>query len=114
MAFNNPDGTFNNETGDPPIDVQVPTTGTTVVLPYSDRYVAFMHSATIAALTVNLPTAPSGANASGQFIELYFRSAVTALTLQDHFGNAVTGLTAAAAATSYVFRRIQGAWVRWR
>jgi hypothetical protein len=66
------------------VNTVAPTSGTTLVL--SDfRPVFVSNPTTLAALTIQLPLPLN----SGAFVEITFRSPVTALTMQDAAGTAV-------------------------
>jgi chemotaxis response regulator CheB len=111
MAYQNPDGSYENEWPNPPVVVITPTTGTTYSIPNSCRHLYVKPAGAIAALTLKLPASP----VQGQFVDVAFSATVTALTTQDSAGTAVTGAaTAGAAGAGTVLRYVGAAWVKWR
>lgn len=86
-SFENPDGTFFNESGGTPPVVKVPLTGDTITMKSSERSLYINAAGVLAALTVKLPMRPE----RGEFVEIGTAFGVTALTVQDGFGNAVSG-----------------------
>ena len=114
MAFNNPDTSFENETAGTTVTVYAPTTGSTLVLKSVTRDIYIQ--GTLAALTIALPQV-----SSGHSVNIFCAGAITALTILDRSGVAITGSpTAATAGQSFQMRMIPkylGAtigWVRWR
>lgn len=115
MSFINPSGTFENESHGAPATIIAPTTGSTVVLKNTTRDLYVV--GTLAALNLLLPTAPSGT-----ILNVYCAGAITALSVTDRLGVAITTApTAATAGQSFEFRFIGRApggavigWVRWR
>lgn len=117
MAYQNPDGSFRSEWGGPPVTTVVPLTGDTVPISSSTRVLYIAPAAGIAALTIKLPRSPE----NGQYIDIGFSQAVTALTVQDGNGVAVAGAPAGGAAGSSVLFRyfslglgLPSLWVKWR
>lgn len=95
--------------------IQAPATGTTINWDNATQYLVLNHAATIAALTINLPTAPL----DGHVIKLYARSIVTALTLTPGAGKSVAAghtITTIAALTSieYIYNVADTSWYRVR
>jgi hypothetical protein len=83
-----------------------PLTGATVALPAGTALVWVNPAGTIATLTVLLPPNPK----ANQRVGMSFSQIVTALTVQDSAGNAVTS-TAGAIGAEASWRFIGGAWV---
>jgi hypothetical protein len=106
---------INRETATGAPRVIVPLTGDTWALNPDDRVVYINPAGTIAALTLRLPPAPSATQVMGAVIQICFGQIVTALTVQDFYGNAVQS-TAGAVATGIQYRYVSPAlgWVRWR
>jgi hypothetical protein len=113
-SFANRDGTFLNEQGRDPVRwVNAPASGSTVTLTGQHCFIYIGNTGTLAALTIALPPAP----VDGQFIDIAFQSAVTALTLTAATGQTITGApTAGTANGSFTLRYNNQAatWVRWR
>lgn len=109
-SFANQDGSFLNEQDAQPVLVAVPLTATTITLNKGQNQAYINPAATIATLTVKLPPQP----AAGQTVTLSFGHIVTALTIQDAGGNAVTGAASAGAVgVATTMKYIGGAWVKW-
>src|SRR4051812_14322045 len=115
MSFANPDGTFFKETGSVPALVVAPATGATVTLPAGTSRL-YINTALLAALTIKLPPTIS----AGQEVRIVAKTGVTALTLQDRAGVAVTGavttLAAGVTATVVALALTPGTalvWTRW-
>lgn len=110
-SFANRTGTFLNELGAEEIRVVVPLAGDTVTLNGNHNYIYIKPAGTIATLTIKLPPAP----VPGMLIALSFGAIVTALTIQDSAGNAVTGAaTAGAVGVATQLRYLPtGTWVKW-
>lgn len=112
-SFSNPDGSFTNESFGGPVNVQVSAAGATIAMASSDRALYVNNAATYATLTVLLPKVVE----AGNKVDLAFANAVTALTVHDGFGNAVTGApTAGAAGAAITMRYVSKAvgWVHWK
>lgn len=109
-SFENQDGTFFNEQGSAPVAVYTPLTGATIALS-SGSSMAFLNPAgTIAALTLLMPPNPN----QGQTMQLSFKQIVTALTLQDASGVAISGAASAGAVgISTTLKFIGTTWVKW-
>lgn len=111
--FQNPDGSAFMQSGGQPITVVAPASGATVAMKMTQRRLYIANSATLAALTVLLPKKVPG----GNNIEIACQSAITALTIHDGFGNAITGApTAGAAGAAIVMTYVNKAvgWVKWK
>ena len=99
-SFLNPSGSFMAESGGTPIRVVAPSTGDTVSMAARDRVLYVNNSGTLAELTVQLPR---GVDARER-VEIVARSAITALTVNDGYGVAIsTAPSAAAARAIYQF-----------
>jgi hypothetical protein len=118
-SFQNPDGAF-FAFGDG-IMVVNPLTGTTVQIPQQTRSLYINNGSTLAALTVRLPPAPTSRSADNS-VNIGSANGVTALTVQDRFGNAVAsasggslagGTTASALIVRYIPTPVN-AWVKWK
>jgi hypothetical protein len=70
-----------------PPKVVAPTSGDTITLRFKDRFLFVNKDATLAALTVKLPWAPQ----LGDLAIITSKSAITALTLNDGAGDAISG-----------------------
>lgn len=119
MSFINPDGSFETESNGSPVTEINPLTGVTYTYKFAGAEDLYVNPAgTIAALTIKLPQAESGRR-----LEIFFSQIVTALTIQDALGNAVTGApTAATVGLAVTFRRlgpnkvagVAAKWIKWR
>jgi hypothetical protein len=110
-SFQNPDGTFFDEAGTGPVTTVVPVTGATIAMTSGQNSLFVKPVGTIAALTIKMPPGP----VSGQAVTIGFNQIVTALTLQDAGGNAITGAASAGAVgVSTELRFLGGSWVKWR
>lgn len=112
-SFANPNGTFFSESHGGPVTVLTPASGSTVQLSATTADVYIANTATLAALTLNLPPPAEG----GTEIDIACQSAITALTVHDRFGNAIPGApTAGTPGTAVTLRYVSRAvgWVRWR
>lgn len=113
MSFINPSGTFENEANGGPITVIAPLTGTTFIMHPGMEDLYVNPAGTLAALTIQLVPAEGG----GRELDIFFKTAITALTVLDRLGNAITGApTAATAGLSITMRHVNKTigWVRWR
>lgn len=114
-SFQNSDQSFFEESSGTPFSIAAPATGTTYSMTNTQRSVYFNNSGTVAALTVKLPTAPR----NGDTVQLGFKSAVTSLTIEDGFGNAISGApTSASAGNVFILRYAwtlanQVGWLHW-
>ena len=117
MSFQNPDGSFENENGRPPVTLAQPATGSTLQVGSATTKLFVNPPANLAALTIQLPRSPE------KFYELDigYGVAITALSFIDATGAAVPVMpTAGAAGTSNVLRYLPGfpnqagPWVKWR
>lgn len=117
MAFQNADGSFENEDGAPPVTLARPASGDTVRVRAHTRKLFINPPGNIAALTIQLPRSPE------KFYELDigFGANVTALSFIDGLGAAVPNMpTAGAAGVSTLLRHLSGfpgqasPWVKWR
>ena len=105
-------GTFFTSDATPAVTVNVPTTGQTYTMSAGQDEMYFNHSATIAALTVKLPPAPT----AGDSVVLKFRSIVTTLTVQTATAGAVTvAPVTATAGQRQEYRYVDSTvgWVYW-
>lgn len=116
MAYQNPDGSYDNELGRLPIQVAAPSTGATVAVSSGSRRLYINNSGTLAALTIKLPPSPE----LWQDIVVSAKAAVTSLSWVDSNGTTVSGLSGALAAntpTMAVFGQMvvtgAKAWFRW-
>lgn len=83
------------------------TSGTTFSMTASQPNVYFSNATAIATLTVKLPPSPY----SGQVATITSKAAITALTVQDSKGVAVTpGPASNGAGVELRFRYLSGAW----
>jgi len=99
-SYANPDGSFFNEVAGLPLRVVAPDTGATVTMKAADRALFVNNETTLAELTIKLPRGLS----PREKVVVFARSSITALTVQDGAGAAVSGAPAAAAAlTKYEF-----------
>jgi hypothetical protein len=93
-----------------PITTVVPVTGATITLAAGARALYVNPVGTIATLTIQLPPNP----VAGQRVDISFGQIVTALTIQDASGAAVTGAASAGAVGADTVLRYTGtAWVKW-
>ncbi len=99
-SFENADTSFLSESAGVPVKIIAPTTGSTYAMKAGERAVYVNNSGTLAALTIELPKMVAGLH--GQTVWIAFKSAITALTLQDGYGNALTGAPASANAGAVV------------
>lgn len=116
-SFQNADGSFFRESGGQPVVVAEPASASTYAMTSTTRVLYIANAATLASLTIKLP--PGVRN--GDRVEIGFESAVTALTVQDSFGAAITGApTAGAANAAVVMIYVKSAqygvatWVHWK
>jgi hypothetical protein len=112
-TFANVDHSFNNESAGAPVTVINPTTGSTYAMVNTDSAVYVSNSATLAALTILMKSAPR----DGEVVQIGCQSAITALTVHDYLGNAIAGApTAGAQNAAVVMRYIKklGLWVHWK
>jgi hypothetical protein len=86
-SFANPNGGFQSESSGGRVTVVAPLTGATVTMQAADEALYLDLAGTIAALTIVLLKAPY----AGQIVEIGYNHTVSALTLHDGFGNAITG-----------------------
>lgn len=107
-SFANPDGSFLNESGGSPVRVAVPATGDTITM-RGERALYVNHAADIAALTIMFPSVEPG-----EKVEIWFVQAVTALTIKDASGNAVTGAPTAATDGLFIVWRFINKTIGWK
>lgn len=91
MQFQNPDGSAFTESGGTPLLVVQPTSGSTIALQWNQRSVYVANTGTLAALTIQLPMKVE----NGEVIEIAAAKTITALTIVDGAGNAITGVAVA-------------------
>jgi hypothetical protein len=111
MAYENPNASFENDAHGGPVTVFTPLTATTIVLRFPVNDILINPAGTIAALNINLPQGYRGLS-----IEMMFTQVVTALSIRDRFGVAITGGPTAAALNQMMAMRYINAtigWVRW-
>jgi len=95
----------------PPLRTETPLTGATIVMDQYDQYLLIDPAGTIAALTIRLPANPQ----TSQMVSISFTQIVTALTIQNSTGGAVSGgASAGAVSVAQEYRRASTAnWRRW-
>lgn len=117
MAFQNPDTSYENETGTPPVTLARPASGDTVVVRAHTRKLFVNPAANLASLTIQLPRNPE------KFYELDigYGASVAALNFIDGAGAAVPNMpTSGTAGANQILRCLSGfpgqasPWVRWR
>lgn len=111
-SFQFPDGSFYPPEANAAarLSVTAPATGSTITMTSGQSMLWINPPATIAALTVKLPPNPT----QNQYVTLSFGHIVTALTVQDANGVAVTGGgPAGAIGVEQNYRFIGLVWWRW-
>lgn len=108
---------FRDDIAAAPVNVVAPLTGTTVAMAQTDRLLYVNPAGTLAALTIKLPESPH----QSERVEIGFSHIITALTIEDALGNAVTGAASAGAvgvAQVYLYVKpnlaTTGVWVLWK
>ncbi len=86
--FQNPDGSAFNEAGGIPANVFKPSSGDTITMAWNQRVVYIANSAKLNALTIKLPMRAL----NGERVEIAAQNTIVSLTVQDGFGNAITGV----------------------
>lgn len=113
MTAKNPDNTYNNYAFGGPVRVTAPGAGSTIALKSTERDLYVNNAGTYATLTVKMPPKPQ----PGEIVDMGFQSTVTALTVRDSAGAAISGSpTAAAANVALLMRYINATigWVYWK
>ena len=117
-SFNNPDGSFLNEVFAGPIDTQVSASGATIAMAAADRTLFINNSGTVyTTLTVKLP----GGVETGDIVQIGAADTISTLTVEDFFGNSITGAPTSLAAGAAVMMRYVNTkvgtaikWVKWK
>lgn len=100
-----------NSFPDGAIQTATPTTGTSVAISNDTSVLILKHTATIATLTLTLPSSP----VNGQRIFICTRSTVTTLTISAAAGQTLYGTATTIAATSprcFVYESATTSWYR--
>lgn len=93
-----------------PPRVVVPTSGDTITMHFKDRFLYVNKGSTLAALTVKLPAAP----ALGDLAVISSGDIITALTLEDGHGDAISGAPGSIAADGTVVMQWVSKAVGWK